>query len=381
MKKIIGFCLQILFGLFPIKKNKILFETCNGEVKDHLKAIYDYMKHQEIDDYDFKWVITKGNDISAIQGNEIVYRKTIGYFYHLLTSHYWMRTHSVSTIVKKREGQIYIQLWHGPGAIKKEGFDIEGVENTGETVFHAKEWDYFIATDEICQRYIQSATNIRIPRILLGSCRSDALINVNQDKYYTLRADMGVTLEEKLVLYAPTFRDKDLETSSVSLKIKELCKQEGIRVVLRLHPWVKERLNIKEYDSSVIDGNQYASIMDLYLASDILITDYSSVSIEYALLKKPILYYMYDLNDYEVERGFYYNYLDHLAGPIIKTEEELIRAVLEIDKVVGDYREKYEAYNHRYNRHNDGHVCERFCAMLMQGEFDEQQSKKNSMRG
>lgn len=369
MKKIIGFLLQTFFGFFSIKQNKLLFETCNGEVKDHLKVLYDYFEEHDIHEYDIKWVITKGNDVSQIKDKEIVYRRTIGYYYHLLTSKYWMRTHSVSNIVKKRKEQVYIQLWHGPGATKKEGFDMDGVENTGEVMPHAAEWDYYIATDEVSKAYIKSATNIKIPRILLGSCRSDAILNADKEKYDIIRREMGVETGEKLVLYAPTFREKDFEREVIDLKIKELCKEEGVRVILRLHPEVKNRMDIHAYDKSVIDGNQYSDIVDLYHVADILITDYSSVSIEFALLNKPILYYMYDLADYEIERGFYYNYLDNLAGPIIETEVELIQAVLNIEQVSKQYEKKYLEYNQRYNRYNDGRVCERFYSMLKAGYF------------
>ena len=370
MKKIIGFLIQIIFSVFSIQQNKLLFETCNGEVKDHLKALYDYLNEHNIYKYKVKWVITKGNDVSQINKSEIVYRRTLSYYYHLLTSKYWLRTHSVSNIVKKRKEQIYIQLWHSPGAIKKEGYDMEGIENTGETIFHAKEWDFFIATDEVNQAYIKSATNIKIPRILLGSCRSDVIVNADEQRYHNIRNEMRVLPNEKLVLYAPTFREKDFELDNIELKVKELCQTDGIRVILRLHPEVKTKINISEYDSSVIDGNKFPDIVDLYHVADIMVTDYSSVCIEFALLNKPILYYMYDLDDYQIERGFYYNYLEHLAGPIIKTEIELIDAILNIEQVSKQYEKQYEEYNKRYNQYNDGHVCERFVQMLQQRYFE-----------
>ena len=279
MKKLIGILLQRFFGLFPIKQNKILFETVNGEVKDHLKALYDFFNKNGIKEYEIKWVINRGNDISAIKRSEVVYRKTIGYYYHLLTSKYWMRTHSVSNIVSKRKGQVYIQLWHGPGATKKEGFDMEGVYNTGETIFHAKEWDFFIATDEPNKKYIKTATNISIPRILLGSCRSDELVNIDLKAAEKIRTDLGVGESEKLVLYAPTFRENDFKLEKIDLKIKELCKLEGVRVILRLHPEVKNRIDMKDYDESVIDGKQISDIAQLLPIAEIVITDYSSVSI------------------------------------------------------------------------------------------------------
>ena len=80
---------------------------------------------------------------------------------------------------------------------------------------------------------------------------------------------------------------------------------------------------------------------------------------------------MYDLDEYEVERGFYFNFLDHLAGPIIKTEEELIDAVINIGHISKEYKEMFEAFNDRYNALNDGHVCERFYELLKDGCFDE----------
>lgn len=372
IKKIAGTVLQIIFSFFAIKHNRIMFETGTGEVKDHPKAFYDYIKDNGITDFEFKWAVKKGNDVSGIERNEIVYKRTLGYYYYLMTSKYWIRTHSVDNIVAKRKEQIYIQLWHGPGAIKKEGYDIKGrLENNGETMPHAKEWDYYIATDLVSQSYIKTALNLKIPRLLLGSCRSDVLVNMDKNMYCTIRKKLGIKPEEKAVLYAPTFRENDFNLEKVELKIKKLCQMDGVRVILRVHPEVKNKMDITEYDESVIDGNKCADIYDLYMAADIMITDYSSVSIEYSLLKRPILYYMYDLEEYMEERDFYYDYLEHLSGPIVKTEEELIDAVKNIDEVQKKYAEQYEDYLQRYNAKNDGHVCERFYKLLKNGFFEE----------
>ena len=370
LKKIIGMVLQITFSGFDIRKNKIMFETGTGEVKDHLKAFYDYVKANDIQDYEFRWAVKRGTDISGIEEKEVVYKKTLSYYYHLMTSKYWMRTHSIENIVKKRDGQIYIQLWHGPGATKKEGYDMGIIENNGETMPHAREWDYYIATDWPSKEYIKTALNLKIPRILLGSCRSDVLVNMNKEMYRVIRERLGIQENEMTVLYAPTFRENDFHLEKIDLKIKKLCQLERVRVILRVHPEVKNKMDISEYDNSVIDGNLYPDIYQLYMASDILITDYSSVSIEYSLLKRPILYYMYDLEEYKKERNFYFDYLDHLAGPIIKTEEELIYAVQHIDEVQEQWQEAYADYYRRYNEKNDGHVCERFFKLLQSGFFD-----------
>ena len=234
---------------------------------------------------------------------------------------------------------------------------------------HAKEWDYFIATDTDNQRYIQTALNLQIPRLLLGSCRTDVLVNRNRDDYYKLRKKLDIKDTDKVVLYAPTFREIDFHKEKVSLHIKKLSKIENVRLILRLHPEIKNKLDIAEYAENIIDGNKYADIFDLYMLSDILVTDYSSVSIEYSLLMKPFLFYMYDLEEYTKERDFYYNYLDSLPGPIIKTEDELIYAISNIDSIMETYHDSYMTYYEKYNSLNDGNVCRRFYTMLKNGDF------------
>ena len=369
IKRLIGGIIQLLFGHLKIVENKIFLETGTGEAKDQVRAIYNYIKANHPEEYEFIWALNPLADVEGLCNSEIVYKRTLSYYFHLLTSKYWMRTHSVETIVSKRKGQIYIQLWHGPGATKKEGFDIKGINNNGKVMPHAKEWDYFIATDTDNQRYIQTALNLQIPRLLLGSCRTDVLVNRNRDDYYKLRKKLDIKDTDKVVLYAPTFREIDFHKEKVSLHIKKLSKIENVRLILRLHPEIKNKLDIAEYAENIIDGNKYADIFDLYMLSDILVTDYSSVSIEYSLLMKPFLFYMYDLEEYTKERDFYYNYLDSLPSPIIKTEDELIYAISNIDSIMETYHDSYMTYYEKYNSLNDGNVCRRFYTMLKNGDF------------
>lgn len=369
IKRLIGGIIQLLFGHLKIVENKIFLETGTGEAKDQVRAIYNYIKANHPEEYEFIWALNPLADVEGLCNSEIVYKRTLSYYFHLLTSKYWMRTHSVETIVSKRKGQIYIQLWHGPGATKKEGFDIKGINNNGKVMPHAKEWDYFIATDTDNQRYIQTALNLQIPRLLLGSCRTDVLVNRNRDDYYKLRKKLDIKDTDKVVLYAPTFREIDFHKEKVSLHIKKLSKIENVRLILRLHPEIKNKLDIAEYAENIIDGDKYADIFDLYMLSDILVTDYSSVSIEYSLLMKPFLFYMYDLEEYTKERDFYYNYLDSLPGPIIKTEDELIYAISNIDSIMETYHDSYMTYYEKYNSLNDGNVCRRFYTMLKNGDF------------
>lgn len=368
-RKFVGFILQFTFGHLHISKNKIFLETGTGEAKDQVRALYDYIKQNHPGQYTFVWALKHGVDENGISRKEIVYKKSIGYYYNLLTSKYWLRTHSIETIVKKREKQVYIQLWHGPGATKKEGYDIKGVFNDGKVMPHAREWDFYIATDSDNRDYIKTALNLSIPRILLGSCRTDKLVNSDETKYLESRQAIGINSDELAILYAPTFREEDFHKEKINLDIKKLLNVDGIKLILRVHPEVKKKLVIEEYGDNVIDGSKFSDIFGLYVAADILVTDYSSVAIEYSLLKRPIVYYMYDLEDYIKNRDFYFNFLDNLAGPIAKTEEELIDIIKNIENISKDYEKQYQKYYNHYNGLNDGKVCERFYNMLKDEKF------------
>lgn len=368
-KNLIGKIIQFLFGKFKIVSNKIFLETGTGEAKDQVRAVYDYITANHPGEYIFIWALDKGASKAGLKDEEIVLKKTLKYYFHLLTSKYWLRTHSIQTIVSKRNGQVYIQLWHGPGAIKKEGYDIKGIHNDGKVMPHAREWDYYIATDIDNQKYIKTALNLKIPTILLGSCRTDALVNNRLNDCNTLRRKFNLSKYDKVILYAPTFREENFQSEKITLNIEKLLKMKNIKLILRLHPEVKERFNFDEYKGNVVDGNVFEDIFELYLVSDILVTDYSSVAIEFSILRKPILYYMYDLDDYINERDFYYDYLDNLSGPILRNEEELIKAIGNIDFIMEQYYNEYKVYSEKYNNLNDGKVCSRFYRLLREGEF------------
>ena len=119
------------------------------------------------------------------------------------------------------------------------------------------------------------------------------------------------------------------------------------------------------YEGFVWDVSQYPDINELYVVSDLLITDYSSVFFDYANLKRPILFYMYDLAAYRDDiRGFYLD-LKELPGPIVETEEALIQAIpqaLEQDA----YDEKYQRFHARFNALDDGHASERVVKRLLE---------------
>ena len=130
-------------------------------------------------------------------------------------------------------------------------------------------------------------------------------------------------------------------------------------ILLRLHYLLADNLNIEEYKGFAYDVSKYDDVNDLYIISDLLITDYSSVFFDYANLRRPMIFYMYDLEEYKNDTRNFYIDLSELPGPIVKTEKELIKEIKNIESLNKKYKEKYKKFNEKFNYLDDGKASQR----------------------
>ncbi len=152
--------------------------------------------------------------------------------------------------------------------------------------------------------------------------------NINIDKI-SIYKRYNLSLEKKLILYAPTFRDINLGSDTVLGDVEKMAEKlpNDYILGLRLHPYVA-RIAKRLHKENVCDLSDERSLSELIMASDLLITDYSSIIYEYCITKKPMIFYAYDLDDYiNNGRGFYNNYTSNVPGPVIKDMEELINTI------------------------------------------------------
>lgn len=228
---------------------------------------------------------------------------------------------------------LVVQLWHAPGAFKKFG---ASVENADMLRMISDNTDYLITTSKHIEDYYSEAFQIDKSKIIpLGLPRADYYFK-NHD-INKLRHDFNKKYDldsnKKIILYAPTFRQEE-EFNNVFnyLDLKEFNESlsDEYVLVLRLHPKIREFYSADiSIDGDYIDCSDYKNEQELLLISDILITDYSSIMIEFALLDKPVVFYAYDLDNYlNNERGFYLDYKKDLPGPIVYNNEELINVIL-----------------------------------------------------
>ena len=372
IKNIISFFLNKLFAIFPIVPNKIVFESGRDLIDGNAKAIYNYIKKNDINNYRTIWLVTKSTDVSDIDTNDYAYYKTLKGLYHLSTAKYLLKNQSIGEIITKKKGQIYIQLFHGNGVMKKQGYDVnEAIERP--VVSHAKEWDYYIANDENDEKTIRSATGYNGKIEILGMAAVDTVINNCKDeqKKQNVLKHLNINNSKKNILYAPTFRDYDLDKNIINIPIKELSKLKDYNIIIRLHPLVRTKIDKSLFNlDNFINGCNYPDVSDILAITDILITDYSSVFYEYMPKNSPIIFYPYDYDKYVALRGgFYVDYKKELPGPICYTEKELLNVIKKIDEIHPQYIEKRRKFNKKYNNLSDGKASERLVNNLINNKF------------
>ena len=229
---------------------------------------------------------------------------------------------------------VIVQLWHAPGASKKFGGSVD-IESRPILKKISNNTDWLIVTSDDIKKYYAEAFQISENKIkALGLPRMDYYFENHDSKELKNKfcKDYGISPDKKIILYAPTFRDEE-EFNNVFnyFDLEKFNKELSDEYVLalRLHPKIK---NFYKDDISskgqYIDVSDFKNEQELMLLSDMLITDYSSIMIEYSILSRPIVFFTYDLDNYlSKERGFYYDFEKTVPGPIVYTSDELIDAI------------------------------------------------------
>ncbi|MBM6619089.1 CDP-glycerol glycerophosphotransferase family protein [Bacillus suaedaesalsae] len=357
----------------PLDSKMVFFESFFGKnYSGSPKYIYEEMlRNEKFRDYTFVWSYI-GNNPDEIPGDPIlVDREREEYYRYLGKAKYWVNN-ILFPVHRKREGNQYLQTWHGT-PLKKLGFDIEieGPETLARENFYieSRNWDYLISANRYSSEIFGRAFKFDKEIIEKGYPLNDIFYaNDLSEKIKTIKSKLNIPSDKKVILYAPTWRDNEMVGSwkhSFNLKFDleqfyQHLKDDYV-LILRMHHLVAESLHIDEkYESFVYELSKYDDIQELYVISDILITDYSSVFFDYANSRKPILFYAYDYDLYrENIRGFYLNMEQDLPGPIIKTSQDLLDSILHIENVSKQYQAKYEDFYNTYCYLDDGNASKR----------------------
>lgn len=350
------------------------------------KAIYEYMLNSpDYKDFKFVWAFEHPEKYEYLRNKRtrLVKHESFAYFTAFARSKYWVVNGWVSLRARKRQSQVALQCWHGT-PLKRLRYDIVDSADTGhrEGAFRDNDedmsrYDYFISPSKFASEKFISAFGLKAMgkeniMIETGYPRNDYLINFPSADIDKIKFKLSLPADKKVILYAPTWRD-DQHVENEGYKYEspvdfEYLQQElsGDYIILfRAHNIVRNSLNFEKYDKFIYDVSDYDDINDLYVISDVLITDYSSVFFDYANLLRPMIFFMYDLDHYEKDlRGFYID-LDELPGDIVKTDDSIVTVLKDLYSYEQKYTEKYKAFSAKYNYLDDGRATRRVVEVML----------------
>ena len=350
----------------------VLFESFGGkQVGDSpLELALELQKtHPELKLF---WTTTPGKN-QAPKGMTGLKQGSPQWLKVLATSTYLVNNANFPSYFRKRQGQIYLQTWHGT-PLKMIGNDIKN-DRTSKTYQQtmsreAGYWDYLISPSEFCSNIFPKAFATKAKLVELGYPRNDRLSQINDESRTSIRTKLGVTDPNlKLVLYAPTWRDTSRGKSggweSVNYLNENSQLPEGFKLLYRGHSNTHASHESKSVNET-IDVTFYPSIADLFIAADVLITDYSSVMFDFSVTGKPMIFLTPDISDYETDRGFYFNFREQAPGPICLNSEDAMKALSNLDSDRKKFAKKYEQWNKQFNPMDDGKATERTVKTVFQ---------------
>ena len=335
-----SFFIKIMSLFIKTDDNLLLFVSYSGrKYDDSPKVLYQYMKgNAKYKEYKYIWAFEKPEYYNDVPDNEKIKIDTLKYYITALKAKYWITNSSITRGLNfKKKGTKYIIFQHGTVGIKKLGNDIDK-DNKSFKIKKQDEIDMFIIQGKKEKPILEHALNLYGKIYEYGLPRNDELYAVNDNMVKNVRKLLGVPDGKKVILYTPTFREfyKDSKLNSyinMPFDVEKMKREfsDDYVLVITAHYEVSKMLNIPENDPFVINVFNYPYINDLLISADILISDYSSVIFDYSILEKPILCYAYDYDMYMKERGTYTDLNELFYDGVIKTQDELISVIKNMD--------------------------------------------------
>lgn len=363
--------LRLLGLLVGSDDRLILFNSYGGKhYDDSPRAIYERMlSDARFRDYRLVWALQDPGHISVPGGGRVIRTDSLQYFVTALRARVWVTNSSMERGLDfKKRRTLCFNTWHG-SAIKRMGTDI-GRDNLS---FRSR---VLVRADLMCaqSRYdVDIFTRaFRLPASrfqMTGLPRNDRLAAVAQAQVDAIRARLGIESGRIVLLYAPTFREYARSTSNelvldIPMDLRRWQETLGERfvVLFRAHYEVSRHMKADGFPL-FRDVSDYPDLNDLMIASDALISDYSSIYIDYSIMHKPMYCFAYDYQEYMEKRGMYIDLRDELPCAIHRNEDSLIRQLLRFDDERAELSRKAEQFQRKYVE-ECGHGAEKCCDII-----------------
>ncbi|MDR0883090.1 MAG: CDP-glycerol glycerophosphotransferase family protein [Oscillospiraceae bacterium] len=365
----------------PIVPDSILYESFHGKnASDNPLAMFRYLiDNPKYAGYTHIWVLddVQPKDTALApylhrKNLRVVQKKSMDFFRALATAQYLFNNSTFLSYFMKRPEQTYVNLWHGTP-----------LKNMGKHILSDKPWlranvqrnflhtDYFVHPNAFTAEKMTDSYDLdgvfAGKMAVLGYPRVDTLLHADRA---AIRQKMGVKDDERLILYAPTWRgekvDTDTKLDKTTTYVRALQKQlpKNDRLFFTPHDFQLAQLpgDLQRFvPPKTLETNE------LLAAADVLISDYSSVFFDFLCTGRPILFFTYDMQEYLRQRGTYIAMKD-LPGPLCPDLDTLLTHLADLPATQAQYAETYARFVRDFAPHDDGHAAERVAQCVFAGK-------------
>ncbi|MEV5128104.1 bifunctional glycosyltransferase family 2 protein/CDP-glycerol:glycerophosphate glycerophosphotransferase [Streptomyces decoyicus] len=362
-----------VFSRLPVKKRTVVFESHLGkQFSDSPRAIYEEMRRQGLE-FEAIWSYA-GSPKDFPKGVTLVKRWSLPYLKALAQAEFWVDNQSYPLKLTKRPETTYLQTWHG-SALKNMGFDQPSLkaqtrQQQAEQQRSLDRFDRFLIRSEHDVHTLAKAFRLKEKTLLrVGYPRNDALVRARQREAALgarergpLAAELGIAEDKTVLLYAPTFRKAGGRHGRFELPfdVERFADQFGDRYVLLVRSHYLNHVVLPPtVQGRVIDVSARHDVTPLLELADGLITDYSSVMFDYALLDRPLVFFTYDYDEYVHEgRGTYFDLLEHAPGPVVRTEDAFHDAIKSFESQALEYAKSRKEFVAKFGEYDQGNAAQ-----------------------
>ncbi|MDA2802994.1 CDP-glycerol glycerophosphotransferase family protein [Nocardiopsis suaedae] len=356
----------------PVRES-VLFDSYTGrQFSDSPQSIYAELRRRggQWADHPMSWLVKDGQ-VNLPEDLEPVRHNGRDFYEALARSRYIVTNSRQPAWFARRPDQVVVQTWHG-SMLKRIGFDIENIRGKSrdyhdKLAWETQQWDYLVSPSPWATPILRRAFRFDGEILETGYPRNDIFFAPDREEIAArTRRALGLPEGKKVVLYAPTWRDDKYYTRGkhkldLHLDLRRMYEKLGDDHVLlvRRHPRVVDSVPIVGEDF-VWDVSLYPEIMELFLITDVLVTDYSSMMFDFANTGRPMLFFTYDIESYRDNlRGFYFDFEETAPGPLLTESDEVIAALRDIDAVADAAADTYRAFTEQFCPLDDGGAAAR----------------------
>ncbi|WP_328391336.1 bifunctional glycosyltransferase family 2 protein/CDP-glycerol:glycerophosphate glycerophosphotransferase [Streptomyces sp. NBC_00400] len=362
-----------VFSRLPVKKRTVVFESHLGkQYSDSPRALYEEMRRQGLE-FEAIWSYA-GSPKGFPKDATLVKRWSLPYLKALAQAEFWVDNQSYPLKLTKRPETTYLQTWHG-SALKNMGFDQPALkaqtrQQQAEQQRSLDRFDRFLIRSEHDVHTLARAFRLKEKTLLrVGYPRNDALVRARQREADRgvrergpLAAKLGIPDDKTVLLYAPTFRKAGGRHGRFELPfdVERFADRFGDRYVLLVRSHYLNHVVLPPtVQGRVIDVSAHHDVTPVLELADGLITDYSSVMFDYALLDRPLVFFTYDYDEYVHEgRGTYFDLLEHAPGPVVRTEDDFHQAIKAFESQSAEYAESRKEFVAKFGEYDQGNAAQ-----------------------